>query len=245
MAKNANTPRSEAARKVVEEEQRRRRRTVLIQVAVVAVVVVAVLGATIIALQSSDDDAAVAGTAPTGVTADGGYVIGNPEAPVSVQVVEDFQCPVCQQFEAVAGAMLDEYASGGDVHVEYRGIAFLDRASSTDYSSRALNASACVIEASSAEVWSDFHRELFVQQPPEGGAGLPDSTLVSIAEDAGASDVESCINDRSYADWVRATTDAAFDDDVEGTPTVFVNGEKLPDFDPATIQAAVDEALSS
>ena len=37
----------------------------------------------------------------------------------------------------------------------------------------------------------------------------------------------------------------AFDGEVTGTPTVFVNGEKLADSAPATITAAVDEALAS
>ncbi len=244
MAKNDRTSRSAAAQEVLEADRRRRRRNGLIQIAVVVAVVAAVIGGTVVALKGGDD-AAVAGSAPSGVTADGGYVIGNPEAPVTVQVVEDFQCPVCQQFEAVAGAMLDEYAAGDDVNVEYRGIAFLDRASSTEYSSRALNASACVIDSSDAEVWKEFHRQMYAQQPAEGGAGLRDSELIGIAEDAGAEDVDSCIADRTWAEWVKATTDAAFDDDVDGTPTVFVNGEKTADFDPATIQAAVDEALAS
>ncbi|MGA8846147.1 MAG: DsbA family protein [Nocardioides sp.] len=252
MSTNANDPRragrtdrGEGARQVLEADKRRRRRMIAIQVGVVALVVAAVIGGTVYALSGSDDNAAVAGSVPAGVNDDGAYLVGNPEAPVTIQVVEDFQCPVCQQFEAVAGAMLDEYAAGDDVNVEYRGIAFLDRASTTDYSSRALNASACVIDSSSAETWKEFHRQLYVEQPPEGGAGLPDSDLVRIAQDAGAGDVELCVADRTWDDWVQATTAAAFDDGVDGTPTVFVNGEEIADFDPATIQAAVDEALAS
>lgn len=252
MSKNAKDPknagkttRAEGARQVLEADKRRRRRMIGIQVGVVALVVAAVIGGTIFALSSNDDKAAVAGSAPSGVSSDGAYLIGNPEAPVTVQVVEDFQCPVCQQFESVAGAMLDEYAAGDDVNVEYRGIAFLDRASTTDYSSRALNASACVIDSSSADVWKEFHRQMYVEQPAEGGPGLPDSDLIRIASDAGAGDVEACVDDRTWADWVKTTTDAAFDDSVDGTPTVFVNGEKLADFNPATIQTAVDEALAS
>ena len=235
--------RAAAAAKVLDADKRRRRTIVLAQVAVAVVVVAAVIGGVVIGLQSSDDDTASA-TPPAAVTDDGSFVVGNPDAPVTVQVVEDFQCPICQQFEAAFGAQLDEYAAGDDVNVEYRGVAFLDRASSTEYSSRALNASACVMD-SGPEVWKEFHKQMYLQQPAEGGAGLPDSDLVRIAEDAGASDVEACIADRTYADWVKATTDVAFDGEVTGTPTVFVNGEKLADSAPATITAAVDEALAS
>lgn len=247
MSKNSSNDkhaRAEAARKVLEADKRRRTRTVIIQVAVVAVVVAAVIGGTVIGLRSSDDGAA-AGSAPAAVTDDGSYVVGDPDAAVTVQVIEDFQCPVCQTFEAAFGEQLDAYAASGDVKVEYRGVAFLDRASSTEYSSRALNASACVMDAGDVDVWKEFHRQLFLQQPAEGGAGLPDSDLISIADDAGAGDIEACVDDRTYDDWVSATTAAGTSDpDFGGTPTVFVNGEVVQN-SPEAIVAAVDEALAS
>uniref|UniRef100_UPI002B267555 DsbA family protein n=1 Tax=Nocardioides sp. TaxID=35761 RepID=UPI002B267555 len=124
-------------------------------------------------------------------------------------------------------------------------IAFLDRASTTEYSSRALNASACVMEAADTDVWKDFHRQMFLQQPPEGGAGLPDSELIRIADDAGAGNIETCVDDRTYDDWVEATTAASGDDGINSTPTVLVDGVILEDPSPATIQAAIDEALAS
>ncbi len=248
MAKNSDrSARGEAARQVLEAEKKRRRRNTIIQVLVVTVVVAAVIGGTVLALRSSDSTTAAgaAASAPSAVTPDGSYVVGSPDAPVTVQVVEDFQCPVCQQFETAFGETLDEYAQGTDVKVEYRGIAFLDRASTTNYSSRALNASACVMEAGDTDVWKEFHRQMYLQQPAEGGAGLPNSQIVSIASAAGADDISSCVDDDTYADWVTATTKASSDDDVTGTPTVFVNGTKLDGFAPADVQAAVDEALAS
>lgn len=243
MSKNAKNDRAEAARKVLEADKARRRRTIAIQVAVVAVVVAAVIGGTVYGLTSSGGDSTA--SAPSAVDDEGALLVGNPDAPVTIQVVEDFQCPACQQFEAGFGSALDEYAAGDDVNVAYRGIAFLDRASTTDYSSRALNASACVMEAADTDVWKAFHAEMFAQQPSEGGAGLADSDLIAIAEGAGADDVASCIEDGTYLDWAGSTTDAAFDEGVTGTPTVFVNGEQLESFNPADIQAAVDEALAS
>lgn len=240
------------ARLKAEEKARRRRRTLWQSLAAV-VVAVLVVGGVVLALGNGEDERggsdaplAVDGEVPAATTNDGGFVVGNPDAAVTIEVVEDFQCPVCQQFEAAAGELLDSYAAGDDVKVEYRGIAFLDRASSTDYSSRALNASACVMD-SGAEVWKEFHRQLYLQQPPEGGAGLSDDQLVSIATEAGADEaaVSSCVADQTYADWVGATTDRAGDDGVTGTPTLFVDGEKLAGFTPEELQAAVDKALAS
>jgi protein-disulfide isomerase len=237
--------RSEAARKAAEmmkaQQAKDRRRTIAIQAGVAAAAVIAVLLVTVAYLSSTEDDAPSA--TPAAVNDRGAFVVGNPDAPVTVEVVEDFQCPACRAFEETASDLLASYAEGDDVNVAYRGIAFLDRASSTNYSSRALNTSACVMEEGE-DVWTAFHQAMFEQQPPEGGEGLTDDALVDIAVDAGASEdvVRPCVEDQTYADWVESTTQQAGDDGVNGTPTVFVDGEKLDETTPEAIQAAVEEA---
>ncbi|WP_323792716.1 thioredoxin domain-containing protein, partial [Nocardioides sp.] len=120
MGKNLSTSRSDAARQVLADEKKRRRRSTAIQAGVVGVIVVAIVGGTVFALQNSGGDTEAG--APAAVNADGALVVGDPEAPVRLQVVEDFQCPACKSFEASYGETLDEYAAGGDVAVEYRGI---------------------------------------------------------------------------------------------------------------------------
>ena len=64
--------------------------------------------------------------------------------------------------------------------MEYRPLGFLDSRSTTNYSSRAANAAACVVNES-PEKYSDFVNVLFAKQPAEGGAG----TLRRRAEDDG------------------------------------------------------------
>lgn len=243
------------------QQQSQRRKRGIVQGVAALVVVAVVIGVVVFVLGRNDDNgpssaqdftgatptvSSDADGSPASLSDDGGFVVGNPDAPVTVTVVEDFQCPVCQQFEAQSGDQLASYAAGDDVKVEYRGIAFLDRMSSTDYSTRALNASACVMD-SGADVWTKFHEQLFLQQPPEGGDGLPDDQLVSIAADAGADEaaVQSCVADGTFTDWTAATTQAAFDDGVSGTPTLFVNGKKLSSFDGTELQNAVDEAMGA
>jgi protein-disulfide isomerase len=237
--------RTEAARKAAEmmkaQQARDRRRTILIQAGVAAAAVIAVLLVTVAYLSSTDDDQPSA--TPSAVDDRGAFVVGNPDAPVTVEVVEDFQCPACQAFEQVAAELLASYAEGDEVNVAYRGIAFLDRASTTNYSSRALNASACVMEEGE-DVWAQFHLSLFEQQPPEGGEGLSDDALLELAVGAGAAEdaVRPCVEDQTYADWTSATTDRASEDGVTGTPTVFVNGEELDEVTPESLEAAVEAA---
>jgi protein-disulfide isomerase len=224
-----------------QQRKERRNRTLLMTLAGVLVAAL-VVGGTIFALSRDS----TGGATPPQVTADGGFVVGNAAAPVTVQVVEDFQCPVCKQFETTSGDLLDQYAAGSDVKVEYRGIAFLDRSSTTGYSTRALNTSACVM-GQGTDVWKEFHRQMYLQQPAEGSAGLPNSELIAIAAAAGADEaaVSSCVNDATYEDWTKSTTTRAFDNGVSGTPTLFVNGTKVDGFSAAALQAAVTAAQAS
>ena len=198
--------RARAAALRAEQQRKERRRSLAIQGVVVAVVGLIVVGVTVGVLKQRDEKAA-SESAPTGFDASGAVVVGAASAPVKVTLVEDFACPHCQAFESANKDLFESYADGEDVSLEYRPIAFLDRASTDEYSSRALNAAACVVADDPAN-WSSIHQLLYANQPAEGGSGLTDDQLTDLAVQAGAdeSPVATCIEDRSYDGWVQATT---------------------------------------
>lgn len=235
----SSRPRARSAAIIAQQRAKERRRNLMVQIVVGLMVVGAVFGVTIAALKSNDSSTASTGT-PPGLTEDGGVLVGNPDAEVTVSVVEDFQCPHCKSFESEAGSLLESYEEGEEVNVEYRGIAFLN-----DYSTLALNASACVAENDGTDVWKSFHDALFAQQPPETGPALSTDQVVQIAADAGAdgNDVSDCIKRGDFDDWAEQVTNDTLGSDVSGTPTVFVNGEKLESTSAAAIETAVDKAL--
>ncbi len=241
----AQRAREHSAKLREENAKRDKRRTMLVQIGVVVVVALVLIGGTIAVLSAMDDENSGTSTTPANVTDDGSVVVGNPDAPVTLQIVEDFQCPACQSFEAAAADLLSSYAEGDDVKVEFRGISFLDQASTNRYSSRALNASACVVDED-PDNWKAFHDAMFANQPAEGGAGLTDDEILALVEDAGVerSAVEDCVTDEAFADWVESTTEASNEDGVTGTPTLFLNGELLESTDPADVQSAVDQAVA-
>lgn len=232
--------RARAAELRAKQQSSQRRRNLLVQGGVGLCVLIAVVGLTVAVLSSRDSTTAA--TAPTGLTKAGGVVVGSPTAPVTIAVVEDFGCPACGAFEASTGDLLASYAAGKDVKVEYRAIAFLDRAFSDEYSSRALNAAACTLDNAGAEAWKKLHDGLYNNQPSEGGAGLTDAQLIDLAKQAGADgDVERCIRGGRFRDWGESMTKKTLTGEVTGTPTVFVNG-KVVEAKPETIRAAVAKA---
>lgn len=228
---------------IAAHDRRERRRTLAIRAAVTALVVGLVLAISVaIFLEHSHKETAAPTAVPSAFTADGALTFGNPDAPVTVSVTEDFQCPACRQFETATGPVLAELMNSGQINVENHPIAFLDRASSTKYSTRAANAAACVAQID-RDTWPAWKTAMFDNQPEEGGSGLTDDQIIALAADVGISspDLQPCITDQRYVDWVTATTDTAMNT-IPGTPYVTVNGAPVTDISPDGLRAAITAA---
>jgi protein-disulfide isomerase len=164
------------------------------------------------------------GALPAGATA-AGVTVGDPDAPATIDLYLDFQCPACAQYEAQAGATIDELVASGQAKVVHHPVAYLNRFSSTQYSSRSSAAAGC---AADAGVLPRFAQLLYAGQPPEGGDGLPDEQLVALGTQAGAgAEFATCVQEDRYAGWTRSVTDAASQAGVTATPTVLVNGQEV------------------
>jgi protein-disulfide isomerase len=206
-------------------------------------VVIAVVVA--IVVQSSRTTTSATAAVPAH-TIDNGLVVrvGQASAPVTVDLYEDLQCPICKAFEAQSGSALAQLVAAGTVQLHYHPMAFLDSSANQQYSTRALDAAAAVLDAAGPDGFQRFHDLLYANQPPESGPGLTDDQLVAFAHQAGATgqQVEQQIRDLAFGDWVAASTDQASKDGVTGTPTVFVDGTKLTDLSAAGVTAAVHAA---
>jgi protein-disulfide isomerase len=231
-----------AAAALIAQERRERARRAWIVGGVVAAVLAIVAAGYLV--QSTRDTSGRAATAPAGVTDTYGVVIGDASAAHTVTVYEDFQCPICHEFEQKTRDRLRRAVDAGKIRLDYRMVAFLDEASTTDYSTRALNAAAVVLDTAGPDVFLEFHDLLFDHQPPEGSAGLSDSQLVTYAVRAGADAavVRPGIEGLTFRQWAVNATSQMSKDGVNGTPTVLVDGERQPE---ATLQSSIDTALAA
>jgi protein-disulfide isomerase len=225
---------SRAAQMRRERERAESRRTRLTVGAIVAAIVVIIVAAGAAIFASERDGG---GETPHDMTSDFGIVYSANSSgsdqkvegvkPVKLVFYEDFICPACKAFEDQVKSYVQDQVKRGAISVEYRPIAFLDDASTTDYSSRAANAAICVYDSEGAGAFHRFHDILYADQPSEGSAGLDDATLNRLAEETGADDVESCIDNQDFGGTVADATDAASQNNVVQTPTIFVGGQQL------------------
>ena len=190
----------------------------------------------------SDVPAAPA-TPPAEVTAPGAEAEAG--KPVKVVLYIDFICPVCKNFEAQYNETLTKLRNEGKITVEYRPLGFLDSRSTTNYSSRAANAAACVVNES-PEKYSDFVNRCSRSSLPKAAPDCSDTELKKMATDVGAKSIDKCVDDKTYRPWVKHTTQEASAIGVTGTPTVFVEGKQWGKGDSAQtpfdqfLQAAID-----
>jgi len=246
--KSAERSRTQRAQAALEAQQRqeRRRQTFIVGGIVVAILVIV---GVVFGINSMRDTSGEAETAVPQASASGqpggvvdGYTvtIGKSSAPHTITLYEDLQCPICKEFEAATADAVQKAVADGKVKVDYHMVAFLDDASSTDYSSRALNALMVVLDTAGPDAYVKYHRLLYDNQPAEGSAGLTDDQLIQYAVQAGADEqaVRGPIEDNKYHQWVVNATDQMSKDGVNGTPTVLVDG-KATDSPAAGAQAVM------
>jgi len=238
--------RAEQMRKERERADRKQRNLITIAISVVVVALIAV-GAWAVSSAGGDDKPVGPLVKPAHTNSSFGFDYTAADAggtagasPVRVVLYEDFQCPVCRSFEEQNGAFLDDLVKKGEITIEYRMFAFLDEKSSTDYSTRSASAAMAVLDKGGAAAFKKFHDLLYANQPPEGGDGLPDATLIDLAKQAGVTGIDADVKDQTYAPWVRKAKDAAFGDGYTGTPTVVIDGKTVP-----ATQADISAAIAA
>ncbi|MEV4639328.1 thioredoxin domain-containing protein [Actinoplanes sp. NPDC049548] len=230
------------AKKVVQAQlakERRRTVTLWTTVGVVAVLVIAGLIGWGVAAGQEKDTAGKLTVPPSAV--DDGTAFARGSGPVTIDIYEDFMCPVCHEFEKTSGPTVTQLVDAKKVTVRYHPIAILDRASTTEYSTRSAGAAAA---ASVGGKFFEYHEVLFANQPAEGSAGLDDAKLIELGRSVGLTDAAfaDAVNGRTYTAWATDVTDKASARGVTGTPTVLVAGKKLDQPTPQALTAAVEAA---
>ncbi|MBA3021689.1 thioredoxin domain-containing protein [Propionicimonas sp.] len=169
-------------------------------------------------------------TKPIAVKVNTEYTVmaGKADAPVIIDIYQDYICPYCGQTEQANSADLDALVASGEAAVRIHPMNFLDDASmGTKYSTRAANALVSVAKAEPDKMMA-FNSALFANQPEENTTGLTDEEIALLATQVGVTQATiDTFASLTYADFVTSSTNAAFTDGIQSTPTVLINGTQF------------------
>jgi protein-disulfide isomerase len=163
----------------------------------------------------------------------------NPGAPVTIDLWEDPQCPVCRIFETSIGAYIDTQVRTKKATVVYHVLSFLG-----PESVRAANAMMCAADEGH---YLDFHQAIYSVQPELENSGFfSNDNLIKIGDYIGLTSktFTDCVTQGSKLEIVKAHEDSMPTYKVNGTPTVFINGKlwerKASGFDLSEFRLAVE-----
>jgi protein-disulfide isomerase len=180
-----------------------------------------------------------------------GLSLGDPNATVTIDVFEDFQCPACQYFtQSVETLVIENLVATGKARYVYHNYPFLDGdgASNGGESDQAANASMCANEQ--GNFW-EMHDTIYANWNGENQGAFSTPHLQAMAESIGL-DMDAfneCFTANKYKADIQADFDLGKEMGVSGTPTVFVNGKqagqpgKIATYE--EIAQAVEQALTN
>ena len=161
---------------------------------------------------------------PASVSKTDGYgIVFNADVPnvPTIDIYEDFQCPVCARFASINGITIEKAIEEKKAKVVYHTLSFLGTESVL-----AANAAAC---AADEDKFLAFHKAFYANQPAENAGAIDATFLKALGASIGiASDkFATCVDNGGYSDWVKNVAEAGSKANVNSTPTVFVNGKEI------------------
>lgn len=178
---------------------------------------------------------------------DSDHIKGNKDAPVSVVVYTDLECPFCQTFHKTATELMNKYPN--DVKLIYRNYPLSFHANAQ----KEAEAAECVASLGGNDAYWKYIDAIFTRTTANG-TGFALTNLGPLAKEVGVDQnkFQTCLDGGEKASIVSTDMTEGTAAGVSGTPTGFVldkNGNQvgsIPGAQPlATVEATVKQALGT
>lgn len=175
-----------------------------------------------------------------------GASVGDPDAPLKLDMYEDFQCGFCLSHTAEAEpTLIEEYVKTGKLQITFKHLPVLGTESL-----RAATASQCA--ADQDRFW-DYQNRLFLEiaekNPARNSGAFSDDNLRKFASDVGldVDEFDQCFNSDTHLALIQQQERDARAFGLTGTPSFVINGQPLGSggFDVEGWRRVLDEAYSN
>lgn len=156
-----------------------------------------------------------------GITVPTTHIKGNPDAAVKIVEYSDFQCPACAAFQPIVNEVINTF--GDQISFEYRHFPLSAIHPYAEQAARAAEA------AGQQGKFFEFHDKLFAEQDSWKTGAAPTTFFLRYAGELGL-DVDKFrkhLRSTQLRDEVRADAALGREAGLTGTPSFFLNGEKM------------------
>ncbi len=172
---------------------------------------------------------------------DGAYVLGSATAPVTIIEYSDFQCPFCGRFFTQTFPQLKkDYIDTGKVKLIYRHFPL-------SFHKNAMNAALAAECAGEQGKFYTYHDLLFENQGAWENLANPRDVFLGYARKLGLDEATftACYETQKYKKKIQSELAEGQQKGVSGTPTFFINGQRLVGAQPfSAFKAVIDAALA-
>ncbi len=221
MPKEQRTSKREQLR---EKRAREAQRSRLLIIAGIIVLAVLVVGFVITQSAPPTPSGEVAEVTPRSYPQADMNTMGDPNAPVKVDVWEDLQCPACLRFsENIEPLLIENYVKSGKIYYTFHHFPFLDNNSASKESDQAAIASMCA--GDQGQFWQ-YKQIAFFNWNGENQGAYSDSRLTAFAEALGLNmeQFSACFESNKYKAQIDQSYNEGVAQGIASTPTTFVNG---------------------
>ncbi|HKY33981.1 MAG TPA: thioredoxin domain-containing protein [Candidatus Polarisedimenticolia bacterium] len=169
---------------------------------------------------------------PVSISMEGAQVKGNPKAAATLVEFADYQCPYCVRAVPVVQQLMQKYPD--DLKFVFKQLPLTSIHRFAEPAARASLAA-----ARQGKFW-EMHQRLF-----DNYRALDDASLKKYAQEIGLdmARFERDLTDPAVAQEVARDAEEARTLGVEGTPTFFLNGVRVPSWDADTLSKMIDAAV--
>jgi protein-disulfide isomerase len=186
---------------------------------------VALVVAVTVGVSLSSNKAKESAAVPSSVDKAEGYGIvfnkGLADVP-KIDIWEDFQCPVCRDFEVVNNKQIREWIEAKKVTAVFHPLSFIGAESAY-----MANAAACSADEGK---FLQYHEALYANQAEAENSGKWNATtLIALGANLKitSKSFTDCVKNGKYQDWVTNVANDGASKNVDSTPTVFINGKEM------------------
>lgn len=148
--------------------------------------------------------------------------LGSPDAPIIMAIFSDFQCHFCKSFfENVKPALMEKYVKPGKIKMVFLDFPFL-----SEESNWAAQAARCANDQ--GKYW-DYAEKLHSVQTGHDASVFGKENLKTIARNMSLdiNKFNECFDSQKYFKNIQENVALAEKLEVDGTPTAFINGQKI------------------